>query len=266
MSVSSLQALYSSPLDIEALLRSYPRVRPALSEAHQAIYVKEYRANRSGSGPLFGAIAYLERWMHRAVTASGTGPILELGAGTLNHLKFEPTTNGYDVVEPFRVLWENLPERSLVRSFYNDLSDVPTNGSYRHIVSIAVLEHAVDLPWMVARSATLLTEEGDFNAAFPSEGGLLWGLSWRLTTGLAYRIRTGLDYSIVMRHEHVNSADEILALIGYFFDEVELRRFPLPSKHLSFYSAASARHPKLDRCKRLIDERLRFSEQKKTLS
>jgi hypothetical protein len=52
-----------------------------------------------------------------------------------------------------------------------------------------------------------------------------------------------------MRHEHVNSAAEILQLMGYFFARVEVSRFPTPWHHLSFYTVASASEPRLDRCR-----------------
>ena len=249
----------SQKSDVQNLLRSYPRKRPPLTSAHQAIYIKEYRANRCGSDPLLSVVASLERWMHRAVTETGGGPVLEIGAGTLNHLPFESNVNEYDVVEPFHQLWEDQPDRSRVRAFYDDLVDVPEDLRYRRIISIAVLEHLDDLPWTIARSAVMLTGSGLFQAAFPSESGLLWGLSWRLTTGIAYRLRTGLDYSVVMRHEHINSADDIVTLIGYFFGKVQLTRHPLPFRHLSFYTAVSASEPNYDRCQSFLNEHSRLT-------
>jgi 2-polyprenyl-3-methyl-5-hydroxy-6-metoxy-1,4-benzoquinol methylase len=197
--------------------------------------------------------------MHRAVAKAGGGPILEIGAGTLNHVPFEQSVDAYDVVEPFHTLWEDSPARSRVRTYYDDLGDVPNDLRYGRIISVAVLEHLDNLPWVIARSATMLSPGGLFQAGFPSEDGLLWGLSWRLTTGIAYRLRTGLDYAVVMHHEHLNSAREIITLVEYFFSEVQLSRFPLPFHHLSFYAAVSAREPRLDRCQSFLSEHPRIS-------
>jgi hypothetical protein len=63
-------------------------------------------------------------------------------------------------------------------------------------------------------------------------------------------LRRGLDYGAIMRHEHVNSAPEILELMGYFFARIDVTRFPLPWHQLSFYTVASASAPRLDRCRR----------------
>jgi SAM-dependent methyltransferase len=236
---------------VETLLRSYPRARPELPPRHSETYIEHYRANRAGKTGVGRIAMRLESWMHRQVAADCDAErILELGAGSLNHLPYHPHARVYDAVEPFRELWEDSPERGRIGHMYSDIAEIPGHQRYDAIVSVAVLEHLTDLPAIVARAALLLAEGGEFRAGFPSEGGLLWGLAWRGTTGLEYRWKRGLDYSAIMRHEHVNSADEIVAVLGYFFETVELRRFPSPWRHLSFYTAAIARAPRKDRSRK----------------
>lgn len=201
----------------------------------------------------YGAIKLLESWHHRQVAKlKGPKSILELGAGSINHVPYEPGSIIYDCIEPFHELYENSPYLDKVRNLYNDIADIPKDSRYQRILSIGVLEHLVDLPKIIAQSGLLLTSDGVFQASIPSEGGLLWGLSWRLSTGIAYKMRTGLDYKPVMQHEHINDADEILDVIKYFFKSVKIRRFPLPSLHLSFYTYIEASDPILDRCSEFI--------------
>jgi SAM-dependent methyltransferase len=238
---------------IEALLGSYPRNRPPLSAAHEAVYAEQYKLNREGGSVADGAAQKLEQWMHHKVAACSGGPILELGAGTLNHLRFETNSEAYDIVEPFRELFDGKPELARVRNSYESVQDIPAANSYRRIISIAVLEHLTDLPRDVARSAQLLAPDGVFQAGIPSEGGFLWWLGWRGATGLAYYLRTGLDYGVVMRHEHVNRAREIEAVIRHLFADVSVRRYPTPFHQLSFYAYLEARRPRLDRAQQLLD-------------
>ena len=113
------------------------------------------------------------------------------------------------------------------------------------------MEHVEHLPDVVARSGLLLDRNGVFQAGIPAEGGMLWGLAWRSTTGIAYRLRTGLPYAPVMHHEHVNTAEEIIAIVRYLFRSVTVSWFPLPSRHLSFYCYIEARDPYTDCCTRL---------------
>jgi SAM-dependent methyltransferase len=235
---------------IEALLSTYPRTRPQLPPPEQASYVEHYRSNRAGERGLSRIVVKLESWMHRRVSKGVTGgDFLEIGAGNLNHVPYLPEACTYDAVEPFQELLEDGPYRSRARHVYGDVQEVPPGAKYDCIFSVAVLEHLTDLPFILARAGLLLRQGGTFRAGFPSEGGMLWGLAWRLTTGVEYRLRRGLSYENIMRHEHLNTAGEILALLGHFFQQVEVSRFPLPLKHLSFYTAAIARGPRLDRCR-----------------
>jgi SAM-dependent methyltransferase len=236
--------------DVEALLSTYPRSRPELPPEQQASYVEHYRSNRAGEQGLSRTVVRLESWMHRRVSEGVTGgDLLEIGAGNLNHVPYLPAACTCDAVEPFRELLGDSPYRVRIRRVYSDLQEIPLSDRYDCIYSVAVLEHLTDLPFILARSGLLLREGGTFRAGFPSEGGLMWGLAWRLTTGIEYRLRRGLAYGAIMRHEHLNTAGEILALLGHFYGQVQVARFPLPLRHLSFYTAAIARQPRLDRCR-----------------
>jgi len=188
--------------------------------------------------------------MHRTVAAAPAGTaVLELGAGNLNHVPYEKQVAVYDAVEPMTVLWKESASRSLIRRIYGDISAIEPGRSYDRIISVAVLEHLTELPHIVARCGMLLRPGGRFQAGIPSEGGFLWGLGWRTTTAVAYRLRHGEDYGRLMRHEHVNTAREVEAVLGYFFERVALRRFPLPGLHWSFYTYFEAEHPRTGQCK-----------------
>lgn len=240
-------------MDIERLLSGYPRSRPELSEEHKRIYVAEYQVNRGGKTFVNKLALKLESWMHgKVVGADGRGRVLELGAGTLNHLRYERAAEVYDIVEPFADLYRDNVDLKRVREIFADIGAIPLNRRYDRIISIATLEHLEDLPRCLALSGILLSPAGIFQAGIPSEGGMLWGLSWRLSTGLAFRIRTGLRYKDLMRHEHINSAPEIIDLIRYFFQRVEVERFPLPLHHLSLYTYLVASLPNLERCRRFL--------------
>lgn len=241
-------------MDFSQILASYPRPRGDLPDAYRKVYAEQYKINREGSTAVDGAAQKLEQWMHRKVASQSGAPVLELGAGTLNHLPFEPGVSSYDVVEPFTELLAGKPELSRIRATYSSVHDVPPENRYKRIISIAVLEHLTDLPRELARAALLLEDGGILQAGIPSEGGLLWWLGWRFSTGLAYFLRTGLDYGKVMRHEHVNNAEEIRAMVGYLFEDVKLSRFPTPFAHFSFYTYLEARRPRLDLARSLLEQ------------
>ncbi|HEY8574115.1 hypothetical protein [Phenylobacterium sp.] len=232
----------------DALLARFPKTRPPLPEKLQAIYVRQYQENRSGETTAASLAQRLEAWMHRQVAAdvrNAAKPTLELGAGTLNQLAYEPPGAAYDIVEPFRQLFEGSAVRGRVRDVFADIAEVPAERRYARITSVAALEHICDLPLVLARAAKLLETGGSFRAAIPAEGGFLWKLGWMATTGLEFRLRHGLDYGQLMAHEHVNRADEIERLVSAVFEDVRVKSFGV-GRQLSLYRFVEAARPRLD--------------------
>jgi len=240
----------SDARDLAALLARFPKTRPPLPPKLEAIYARQYLENRTGETPAASLAQRLESWLHRQVAAdvkdaASSGATLELGAGTLNQLAYEPVGGAYDIVEPFEALYRNSPLRGAVRATYADIAEAPTNQSYQRITSVASLEHICDLPLVLARGARLLAPGGALRAAIPSEGGFLWTLGWMCTTGLEFRLRHGLDYGQLMAHEHVNDAREIETLIRALFEDVQVKSFGL-GRQLSLYRFLAAKGPRLD--------------------
>jgi hypothetical protein len=235
--------------ELAALLARFPKTRPQLPPKLAAIYTAQYLENRAGATPAASLSQRLERWLHRQVAADvkdgAALATLELGAGTLNQLAFEPPSEAYDIVEPFAELYRDQPQRTRIRDVYADASEVPADRLYDRITSVAALEHICDLPLVLARAVRHLKPGGTVRAAIPSEGGLMWKLGWMLTTGLEFRLRHGLDYGLMMAHEHVNDAREIETLLRALFEDVEVRSFGL-GRQFSLYRFLAARNPRLD--------------------
>jgi hypothetical protein len=229
---------------------NFPKTRAPLPPAYAAIYLKHYRNSREGNSQILGLAQRMERWMHGRVARDAlqtSKATLELGAGNLNQLPYEPRSAPYDIVEPFRKLFESSPHLERVRNVYYDISEVPESARYHRITSVAVLEHVEHLPELVAQSALLLEESGSFRAGIPSEGTILWRLGWQSTTALDFRGRYGLDYKVLMQYEHVNSAAEIEEVLRYFFGVTHCSVFGL-MRSLSFYQFFACSRPRLDRC------------------
>ena len=235
------------------MFAKFPKIRPPLPKEIRDIYLAHYKSNREGQTTASSLAHKMESWLHKQVAkdvANCQNPrraTLELGAGTLNQLKYEPDVQSYDIVEPFHDLYRSSPLLAKIRNTYSDISEVPTHCRYDRITSIAVLEHICNLPEVVAQSGLLLAENGTFRASIPSEGTLLWTLGWKLTTGLEFKLKYGLDYSSLLKHEHVNTAKEIEEVLDYFFEQIKCKVFGL-SKSLSFYRFYECRNARAERC------------------
>jgi hypothetical protein len=239
------------------LFKQFPKSRQPLPLEYLSIYESEYLANRTAGGIGNSIARILESWMHKKVANSvviQSESILEIGAGSLNHLRWENSYANYDIVEPFQKLIETSPNLRFVRHKYKHINEVAEWQQYDRIISIAVLEHLLDLPREIALSGLILKEGGKFCAGIPSEGGWLWKMAWKYGTGPGFARRTGLDYEKLMKYEHVNTVDEIEECIRFFFGSVAMERFPLQVKSFSLYSFFVATNPNKERCENYLKQ------------
>ena len=221
------------------IFENFPKVRPELPEEYKKIYDEHYRNNREGNSASTSLSQRLESWMHYKVASDVKNnttqnlSTLEIGAGNLNHLKYEPEILNYDVVEPFANLLNTSSVKSRVRNIFNDISDIDGTHKYDRIISIACFEHVTNLPEMIEKAVTLLKPGGRMRVAIPNEGTLMWRLG-TMVTGYEFKKRYGLDYQILMKHEHVNTANEIEEILKFYFKNVRCSVFGL-NKKFAFY-------------------------------
>jgi hypothetical protein len=240
------------------LFSTFPKERVPLTPEYAAIYLAHYRNSREGSSKVLSLAKRAENWMHRKLAEDVKSGLpkstLEIGAGTLNQLPYEPQSTPYDIVEPFHELYQSSPNLPRVRHIYNDILDIPRTARYERITSVAVLEHICNLPEVVAQCGLLLAEGGQFRAGIPSEGTILWRLGWKSTTALAFKRRYNLDYEVLMKHEHVNSAREIEDVLRFFFADVKGSVFGL-ARPLSFYQFYACAKPRREECRTYLEAR-----------
>lgn len=233
---------------IEEIIARFPKNRPELPEEYKAIYGRHFNENRKGLTKASSKSSALEGWMHRQIAKTSTaGKTLEIGAGSLNQFQYEEKKGVFDAIEPYHAIYEGSPYVRNVDRFYDDISQIPDGQSYDRIISVAVFEHILNLPSVIRKAGRLLAEGGVLAAAIPNEGRFLWKFAYRNTTGREFRKRYGLDYEVLMRHEHVNTADEIETLLRYYFADVEEKLFGI-SKDLAFYRCFCCRNPVPSRC------------------
>ena len=218
-----------------------------LPDHYKDIYKDWILFNRNAGNITLTLTNRMEKWMHKKVAADLQGfhqgqevSTLEIGAGNLNHLPYDKISTIYDVIEPDKELLNTAMSRKRVRQFYTDISEIPFGFKYNRIISVAVLEHVLDLNALVKKASLHLNDSGTFRAGIPNEGGFLWEVGWRITTARTFRRKYGLDYSVMMNYEHVNSANEIIKIIKSHFSNVKLSWFGFGSK-FSFYGFIEAK-------------------------
>jgi hypothetical protein len=239
------------------MFKNFPKIRKPLPKNIENIYSEHYKSNREGKTTASSLAQRMETWLHKQVARDVTNPdlppkvTLELGAGTLNQLQYEPASTSYDIIEPFTDLYKESHLLKNIRNIYTDIAEIPPGSRYDRITSIATLEHICNLPEVIARSGLLLASNGVLRASIPSEGTFLWTLGWKLSTGLEFRIKHGIDYGILMEHEHVNTAKEVEDVLEYFFSDVNCKVFGI-SRAISLYRYYECHNPKIERCRKFL--------------
>jgi len=234
----------------QSILDDFPKKRIKLPEEFQEIYNHHYLSNREGKYKTTSFSKKLESWMHKKVAEDVTGKnkkysTLEIGAGTLNQLKYEPAQEAYDIVEPFKELFVGSQLLKSIRNVYDDISDI-NNIIYDRITSIATFEHIINLPLVVSKAAMLLNKEnGNMRVAIPNEGTILWKLG-TIITGFEFEKKYHLNYQVLMQYEHVNTAKDIEAVLNYFFESTKCSVFGI-RKGLALYRFYDCRKPRLNR-------------------
>jgi hypothetical protein len=233
---------------------NFPKHRNALNEEYERAFSDYYKKNRQGQTPVTSLSSKLEGWMH--VKASGCfikedQRILEIGAGTLNHVSYERHFSVYDIVEPYRHFFQNSKFLKDINKIYSDLLEIDECQKYEKIISIAAFEHILNLPHVVAKSGLLLAEGGRLCFAIPNEGTILWRLGYTLTTGIEFKLKYGLRYSVGMKNEHINTAREIREIAKYFFNSITIKNFGINSQ-LAIYQYYECSEPALNKCRQFI--------------
>lgn len=225
-------------MSIFELIKKYPKKRGILPEPLKKMFDSFYLSNREN---LF--LQLVRRWLHSIMNDKEKEFVtLEIGAGTLNHLKYEKT-DIYDIIEPKKFLYSNSDNIKLINKTFDNI-DHCKNRYYDRIISIAVLEHLIDLPRYLYESSKKMKENSYQQHSIPCEGYPMWNITWFLISGISFRLKFGYSFKYIQKHEHVNNFDEILALIKFFYKDVKVKfSYPLYNKYLSLYSNIKFSNP-----------------------
>jgi ubiquinone/menaquinone biosynthesis C-methylase UbiE len=225
------------------------------SEPSQSQYLKQWSKLYEQSNYNEGVAGYFlgksHQWAERPFGREVTFPsVLEVGAGTGIHLRFVRHAFDHywltDLNPPFlekvhlgnrsndRGQLHIQQENAAALSFGDNVFD--------RVIAAHVLEHLVHPHRVLREWARVLKPGGVLSLVLPCDPGV----AWRLGRALASRrkfIRAGLDYDYWMAREHVNSINNLVSLVRYYFDNVSEEWLPLriPSIDINLFYIAHIR-------------------------
>lgn len=203
-----------------------------------------------GSNPI---VSYINRKTHSLIEGRylprgfGGGNVLEVGAGSGEHLKYCSTQfDSYLLTDISSESVEDAKrkhaERSNVICEIADACELPYgDNSFDRLISVANLEH-LPFPHLVLKEwRRLVRHNGLISITIPTEGGIAWGVGRWFTTRRSFA-KLGLDLDYLIAREHINCCSRLVSLIRHEFPDLTEVWFPtrIPSSHLNLLYACQA--------------------------
>ncbi|NOT84663.1 MAG: class I SAM-dependent methyltransferase [Methylococcaceae bacterium] len=170
--------------------------------------------------------------------------VLEIGAGTGEHLGFVRHGFNQYILSDLDAKTLDVAKRKLDAGFGNKLLYEVQSGehlsyadnSFDRLIASHVLEHIYQPHLVLKEWQRVVKNGGVLSILIPTDPGV----AWRLGRQLGPRknaIAQGIAYDYVMAREHVNSCNNLIALLRHYFpDRTEAWwPFPIPSIDLNLF-------------------------------
>lgn len=150
-------------------------------------------------------------------SAKSGGRTLELGAGVGAHCHWENLGNQEYYCNELRdelakKIQERFPRAHTAVGDCQQRLDF-SEHFFDRVIAIHVLEHLPNLPGALAEVHRLLKPGGRFSVVIPCEGGTVYSLARRVSSQRMFEKRYAWSYREYIRTEHVNTANEVLAVL-----------------------------------------------------
>jgi ubiquinone/menaquinone biosynthesis C-methylase UbiE len=163
------------------------------------------------------------------------GKVLEVGAGTGEHLPF--VRHSFDeyiltdldpkTLEVAKAKLSNRIEGRVRFEVQTDKTLAYSDNTFDRLVATHVLEHIYKPHLALKEWYRVLKNGGVLSILIPTDPGL----AWRLGRHLGPRrnaIAQGVSYDYVMAMEHVNSCNNLIAILRHYFPNSKEAWWPLP--------------------------------------
>jgi ubiquinone/menaquinone biosynthesis C-methylase UbiE len=180
--------------------------------------------------------------------------VLEIGAGTGEHVKFVRHKFEEYILSDLDQKTLDVAESKLKNQHADKLKFDCQEGSelrysdnsFDRVIATHVLEHIYQPHLALKEWARVVRDGGVLSILIPTDPGL----AWRLGRHLGPRknaISQGISYDYVMAREHVNSCNNLIAILRHYFPDAKESwwPFPVPSIDLNlFFSFHAVIHKK----------------------
>ena len=214
---------------------------------YQAKWTAAYERSNYGTGLAAYFLRMSHEWCERRFDRNDHfARVLEVGAGTGVHIR--SVRHGFDeywMTDLNRPLLEQIPQsgasttgRVFVKS--EDAAKLSFGErSFDRLIATHVLEHLPSPHQVLREWVRVVRPGGVLSLVLPCDPGLAWRWGRNLGPRRTFT-RAGIDYDYWMAREHINSINNLVSLLRYYFDVVEESWRPclVPSMDLNLFYIA----------------------------
>jgi phosphatidylethanolamine/phosphatidyl-N-methylethanolamine N-methyltransferase len=163
------------------------------------------------------------------------GCVLEIGAGTGEHLPFVRHKFNKYILTDLDPKTLELAKKKL-SEIHNGKIEFETqtgerliyaDNTFDRVVATHVLEHIYQPHLVLNEWCRVLKNSGVLSILIPTDPGLAWRLG-RHFGPRKNAIARGIAYDYVMAREHVNSCNNLIAILRHYFPEAKEAWWPFP--------------------------------------
>ena len=208
----------------------------------EALYYSKYYERVLGTGLLGTIQSYIHRFMNSTLQKTSYGSVLEVGAGSLEHLRtvdnfdfmnYVASDIRYDDERLIQQLEDKLPSKSKGKvklEFGNAESLIYSDNSFDLLIATCLLIHLPNPEAALKEWRRVLKPGSELVIYVPCEPGLALRVGRRLAVLPKHRKLGFNDYSLVCAREHISSLPILAELIKHTFkaDKVKIHTWPIP--------------------------------------
>jgi len=220
------------------------RKEPCYSE-YQQVWAEVYDRNNYDRSLAAHLLKRSHSWLENCFTDADFFPkVLEVGAGSCVHVKYvRHLFDEYWATDLNMQLMKNglvSLDKAVCEKLYLQEEDAANlsfaDNSFDRLIATHVLEHISDPHRVLREWVRVLKPGGILSLLLPTDPGIVWRFG--RTFGPRRRfLKTGLPYDYWMAREHINPIHNLIALIRYYFDDVQeiWRPLYLPTIDLNLF-------------------------------
>jgi ubiquinone/menaquinone biosynthesis C-methylase UbiE len=172
--------------------------------------------------------------------------VLEIGAGSGVHFQFVQHSFDEYVMTDGSNLILNSARSATAKNSKGKITYLVENAvklsfsdaQFDRVIATHVLEHVPNPHEVLREWARVLKPGGVLSLLQPCDPGMFWRLGRHLGPR-ASATKAGIEYDYWMAREHINSINNLVSILHYYFDNIEERWYPfgLPSTDLNLFYA-----------------------------